>query len=43
MSADRILVFDEGRLVEEGTHRSLVARGGIYARLAELQFATDAA
>jgi ATP-binding cassette subfamily B protein len=43
MSADRILVFDEGRLVEEGTHRSLVACGGIYARLAELQFATDAA
>ncbi len=43
MSADRILVFDGGRLVEEGTHRSLVARGGVYARLAELQFATDAA
>jgi ATP-binding cassette subfamily B protein len=43
MSADRILVFDQGRLVEEGTHRSLIARGGIYARLAELQFATDAA
>ena len=42
-SADRILVLDEGRLVEEGTHRSLVARGGVYARLAELQFATDAA
>jgi ATP-binding cassette subfamily B protein len=41
--ADRILVFDQGRLVEEGTHRSLIARGGIYARLAELQFATDAA
>lgn len=41
--ADRILVFDQGRLVEEGTHRSLVARGGVYARLAELQFATDAA
>lgn len=41
--ADRILVFDGGRLVEEGTHRTLVARGGIYARLAELQFATDAA
>ena len=43
MGADRILVLDEGRLVEEGTHRSLVARGGVYARLAELQFATDAA
>jgi ATP-binding cassette subfamily B protein len=41
--ADRILVLDEGRLVEEGTHQSLLGNGGIYARLAELQFATDAA
>jgi ATP-binding cassette subfamily B protein len=41
--ADRILVLDEGRLVEEGTHQSLLTNGGIYARLAELQFATDAA
>jgi ATP-binding cassette, subfamily B, bacterial len=41
--ADRILVFDHGRLVEEGTHQSLIGRGGIYARLAELQFAPDAA
>ena len=41
--ADRILVLDEGRLVEEGTHQSLLCNGGIYARLAELQFATDAA
>ena len=41
--ADRILVFDQGRLVEEGTHQSLLGNGGIYARLAELQFATDAA
>ncbi|MGH6922945.1 MAG: ABC transporter ATP-binding protein, partial [Propylenella sp.] len=37
-SADRIVVMDEGRIVEEGTHRSLIARGGLYARLAELQF-----
>ena len=36
--ADRILVMDQGRIVEEGTHASLVARGGLYARLAELQF-----
>ena len=43
MRADRILVFDRGRLVEEGTHQSLISRGGVYARLAELQFAPDAA
>jgi ATP-binding cassette subfamily B protein len=41
--ADRILVFDQGRLVEEGTHQTLTGRGGVYARLAELQFAPDAA
>jgi ATP-binding cassette subfamily B protein len=37
-SADRIVVMDEGRIVEEGTHQGLIARGGLYARLAELQF-----
>jgi ATP-binding cassette subfamily B protein len=37
-SADRIVVMNEGRIVEEGTHQSLIARGGLYARLAELQF-----
>jgi len=36
--ADRILVLDNGRLVEQGTHAELVSRGGIYARLAALQF-----
>ncbi|MES0004945.1 ABC transporter transmembrane domain-containing protein [Mesorhizobium sp. M0062] len=42
LKADRILVMDGGRLVEEGTHQSLVAKGGIYARLAKLQFETGA-
>jgi ATP-binding cassette subfamily B protein len=41
--ADRILVFDHGRVVEEGTHERLVQRGGLYARLAALQFETGAA
>ncbi len=38
LSADRILVMEQGRVVEEGTHQSLVAQGGLYARLAALQF-----
>ncbi len=41
--ADRILVMDQGRLVESGTHAELVRRGGIYARLANLQFGREAA
>jgi len=37
--ADQIVVLDHGRLVEQGTHAELVARGGVYAGLAALQFA----
>ena len=36
--ADRIIVLEDGRIVETGTHASLVALGGIYANLAALQF-----
>jgi ATP-binding cassette subfamily B protein len=38
LKADRILVLDQGRVVEEGTHQSLIRHGGIYAKLARLQF-----
>ncbi len=41
--AKRILVMDKGRIVEEGTHAELIVRGGLYARLAEMQFAAEAA
>jgi ATP-binding cassette subfamily B protein len=37
-AADRIVVIDQGRLVEQGTHEQLVAASGLYARLAALQF-----
>ncbi len=40
-AADRILVFQAGRIVEEGTHEQLVAQGGLYSRLYALQFARE--
>jgi len=38
LSCDRIMVMDQGRIVEQGNHASLVAANGLYARLARLQF-----
>ncbi|MCS4092314.1 ABC transporter transmembrane domain-containing protein [Rhizobium sp. BK176] len=42
LKVDRILVMDQGRVVEEGTHQTLIRDGGIYAKLAKLQFETGA-
>jgi ATP-binding cassette subfamily B protein len=41
LRADRIVVMEDGRVVEEGTHGELIARGGLYAHLARLQFRAD--
>jgi ATP-binding cassette, subfamily B, bacterial len=43
LSADRILVMDKGRIVEQGTHTALVKKKGLYARLAALQFGASEA
>jgi len=40
-AADRVLVLDDGRIVEQGTHAELLARGGLFAHLHSLQFKTD--
>ena len=42
-AVDRIVVFHKGRVVEQGTHEALMAAGGLYARLHNLQFAKEAA
>lgn len=41
MQADRIIVLDKGRVAEEGTHDELLAMGGIYRRIYDLQLAQD--
>jgi len=39
--ADRLVVLERGRVVESGRHAELLARGGVYAKLHQLQFAAE--
>ena len=41
LRADWIIVLEDGQVAEQGTHNDLVAKGGLYARLARLQFETQ--
>ena len=41
-NADRIIVMDDGRIAEEGTHQELLDRGGMYFKLYQMNFAADA-
>jgi ATP-binding cassette subfamily B protein len=43
LKADRIIVMDKGRVVEQGSHHELISKSGLYARLASLQFGDAAA
>ena len=40
-SADRIIVLDQGSIVESGSHQELLAHNGIYSKLYQIQFATE--
>jgi ABC-type multidrug transport system fused ATPase/permease subunit len=40
-NADQIIVLDEGRIAERGTHAQLLRKGGLYRRLYEMQFKTE--
>ncbi|MFP6680944.1 MAG: multidrug ABC transporter permease, partial [Gammaproteobacteria bacterium] len=43
LNADRIVVMEQGEIVTIGSHAELLSRGGLYARLAKLQFQQDSA